>query len=79
MKGCKSCGYKKCGAALQFNHIDPSTKLHHNGIGRLVKGAVKMPRIKAEIAKCEILCANCHAELSFKKKHHLLGEVNERT
>jgi len=56
--GCVRCGYNKHPAALHFHHIDKSTKvmniscnLHHD-IDDLLK----------EIEKCEILCANCHAE-----------------
>ena len=78
IKGCNKCGYNKCSSALQFNHIDPSTKTHHLGIGRLIKGLVRWQRIKDELAKCEVLCANCHAELTHENKHHLLGAKDEK-
>ena len=78
MKGCSKCGYKDHPAALQFNHIDPSTKVHHDGLSRLVKSVVKWQRIKDEVAKCEILCANCHAKLSYEQDHHLLEDVAKR-
>jgi hypothetical protein len=50
---------------LDFHHRDPSQKLY------AVSQMVGMParRIRAEIAKCVVLCANCH-----KKVHALLRE-----
>ena len=57
-KGCHECGYDKHSSALDFNHIDPTTKEFNVaeawaiGIGR--------KRIYEEIDKCEVLCANCH-------------------
>ena len=55
--GCESCGYKEHACALQFDHIDPSTKLFNVARGRDYPWKVFL----AEIAKCRILCANCHA------------------
>lgn len=66
--GCDICDYRKNPAALQFDHIDPSTKYRTKN-GKVVHPAdmIKGNRyglrtILAEIAKCRILCANCHAE-----------------
>jgi len=59
-KGCQHCGYKKHAIALQFHHIDPSTKegsiseMHKNTLARFKK-------IVKEIWKCIVLCANCHS------------------
>ncbi len=58
--GCALCGYDGCMAALQFHHLDPSTKrftIGGRGIGQA--GAV----LRSEVAKCVLLCANCHAEV----------------
>lgn len=67
---CCRCGYSKCMAALHFHHKDPSTKtrIYKNGQGL---GVTNLSRCKGqriasvEMAKCELLCANCHAE-----EHH---------
>ena len=60
MKGCVDCAYKANHDALEFDHVDGSQKrctvaslMHHSW-------AV----IKAEIAKCVVRCANCHAILT---------------
>lgn len=57
---CTRCGYDRCTAALQFHHVDPSTKsftLSSNGVTRSIA------RARAEARKCILLCANCHAEV----------------
>ena len=57
---CAICGYDKCQRALNFHHIDPSKKefdLASRGLTRSWK------KIKDEIKKCVLVCANCHAEI----------------
>jgi hypothetical protein len=56
---CRLCGYDRCIAALQFHHLDPSTK--EFGLGR--RGARSIERQRAESKKCVLLCSNCHAEV----------------
>lgn len=55
---CTNCGYNKCNAALEFHHIDPSTKDkdYFNSRGGLTDN------LKLELDKCILLCANCHRE-----------------
>lgn len=57
--GCAICGYSRNSAALQFHHLDPATKdfTLRNGDTR------SLERMRAEAAKCVLLCANCHAEV----------------
>ena len=65
LKGCESCGYRKHYASLHYNHLDPSTKKKN------VSSCRTITAVKAEIRKCEVLCANCHAIKSTEEKHHL--------
>jgi len=62
-KGCCECGYNANPAALQFDHLDPDTK-HITATGkRRNPGSMtsySQAMILAEIAKCRIICANCH-------------------
>lgn len=56
---CVACGYNKYIGALEFHHRDPKTK----SFGISSKGQTySLVRMRAEIAKCDLLCANCHAE-----------------
>jgi DNA-binding transcriptional ArsR family regulator len=57
---CQRCGYDRVPAALQFHHMDPSQKafeLSQRG------AAIALDAARAEVAKCVLLCANCHAEV----------------
>jgi transposase len=56
---CRLCGYDRCIAALEFHHIDPEAK--DFGLARC--GAHRIERLRAEAAKCVLLCSNCHAEV----------------
>jgi len=55
---CERCGYNKCIRALEFHHVDPTLKdptvmRYHS---------TKWEKVKVEIDKCILLCANCHRE-----------------
>jgi hypothetical protein len=65
--GCSKCGEKKY-YLLDFHHIDPTTKSFQISQGES-KGWEK---IKQEIEKCIVLCANCHREFHFLEKINLL-------
>ena len=68
-KGCAHCGYKKNPVALQFHHVDPSTKLYNVACMRR-SSYVQWGRIKTEMRKCIVLCAYCHSietKESYKK------------
>lgn len=65
---CSICGESRP-ACLTFHHRDPSDKLIEVSI--LVTRHNKRERVLAEIAKCDVLCANCHADLHFS---HLYKE-----
>lgn len=43
---------------LDFHHCDPSLK--EVNIANAIHSGWSKARIEAEIAKCEVLCANCH-------------------
>lgn len=53
---CCRCGYDKHYAALQFHHVDPSTKTAKwTGFRNR-----SWDEVKRELDKCEMVCANCH-------------------
>ena len=55
---CQICGYNKSIRALQFHHLDPTQK--DFGISGGTKSFEKM---KPELDKCILVCANCHCEI----------------
>lgn len=59
---CQICGYDKYQGALHFHHIDPAQKKF------IISDATARKKysqedIEAEIKKCVLVCANCHAEI----------------
>lgn len=59
-QSCKVCGEDE-EACLDFHHLDPSTK--EDAVANLIGKAHSIEKIKKEIAKCVVLCANCHRKL----------------
>lgn len=57
---CVRCGYDKCMNALVFHHRDPSTKLFSLSRADMTKA---QSVVEAEADKCDLVCANCHAEI----------------
>jgi transposase-like protein len=57
---CAICGYSRHPAALQFHHLDPASKSFGLGVRGITRSLAKL---RAEAAKCMLLCANCHAEV----------------
>lgn len=54
--GCCFCRYRCCAAALEFHHVqgrDRSEQFSNMG----------MDRLRDEVSKCLVVCANCHREL----------------
>ena len=65
---CVKCGYNKCIAALDFHHIDPTQKDVQISMNS------GWERIKEEIEKCILVCANCHREIHYELKMYLTEE-----
>lgn len=57
---CEICGYCKSTAAMDFHHKDPSKKDFTIAAAKNVSMSAK---IKEELDKCMLLCANCHREI----------------
>ena len=55
---CERCGYKANIAALEFHHLDPSTKEFN-----LSNTRHAWEEAKRELDKCICLCSNCHKEI----------------
>lgn len=57
---CEKCGYDKCNNALQFHHLNPTEK--DFSISKLSTNSFN-DKIRAELDKCIMVCANCHFEI----------------
>ncbi len=65
---CEVCGYDRCIYALEFHHLNSSKKdfaISSKGYTR------SWNRVKEELDKCILICANCHRELHAKDEQLL--------
>jgi 5-methylcytosine-specific restriction endonuclease McrA len=68
---CKHCGYSKCTEALEFHHMNPNEK----DFGLSAHGNThSWEKIKQELDKCILLCANCHREEHFLTKYSSVAQ-----
>lgn len=64
---CECCGYTfRTLASAEFHHMDSTTKV--NNLSQMF-GRYSKDKVATEVAKCIMLCSNCHNEL-----HDVLGE-----
>lgn len=63
--GCKDCGLDEP-LILHFHHRNPAEKLY--AVASMLHYSETV--IRAEIAKCDVLCPNCHA-----RRHILLDNL----
>ena len=60
---CSKCGEGHV-ATIDFHHM-VGEKEH--GISMMVAEGYSIKRIQKELGKCEVLCANCHRKVHFRK------------
>ena len=58
---CVRCGYNRCLRALTFHHRDPAAKSFPLDVRNCSNRSNDV--LAAEAAKCDLLCANCRAEV----------------
>jgi hypothetical protein len=70
---CVDCG-EKDPDCLDFDHVRGKKRCNIS----LMVGHFAWPKIEAEIAKCEVRCANCHRKITAKRRHAFLPTEAER-
>ena len=64
-KPCADCGQRFPFYVMQFDHRDSSTKL--DVVSRMI-GRAGEERILAEVAKCDVVCSNCHRIRTYERR-----------
>ncbi len=62
---CSDCGERFASYVMQFDHRDPTTKTYL--VSQMI-GRTSTARILAEVAKCDIVCANCHRQRTYVRR-----------
>lgn len=61
---CFDCGIKYPYYVMQFDHVDSNKEYN---VSQMITCA-SIELVSKEIAKCEVVCANCHAERTHKRR-----------
>lgn len=61
-KGCADCGYNAHACALDFDHLPGTVKKF-----KISDCVAPLDELLAEIAKCEVVCANCHRVRTYER------------
>ena len=64
--GCVDCGYAEHAVALDFDHL-PGFEKSLDLCAATARGW-PMSRIMEEVAKCEVVCANCHRVRTLERR-----------
>ena len=68
-KPCSDCGFQYKPWQMQFDHRNPKEKLFC--ISDSWKRSMEV--MKLEMEKCDVVCANCHANRTyFQRRNHLI-------
>lgn len=70
---CAQCG-ENHPATLQFHHCNPAEKDFN--LAEILKDGYGLEKIKREIEKCIVLCANCHAKYHYENDPNNLSISN---
>lgn len=70
-KPCVDCKQSYPWYVMDFDHIDPNTKI--NDVSRMIGSSLKS--LEEEIAKCEVVCSNCHRKRTFQR-HQRIASVS---
>ena len=62
---CMDCGNRYHPVAMDFDHVRGEK---YKEITLMIAGGSSMERIKEEIAKCDIVCSNCHRIRTHNKR-----------
>lgn len=62
---CSDCGETYPPWVMQFDHLPGSGKIFM--VASANKLGVSLEKVQREIAKCEVVCANCHAHRTYER------------
>lgn len=67
LSGCADCGEKFPHYVLEFDHLPGSKKI--DNVYRVLK-KYGIESAWQEVAKCDVVCANCHKIRTYEREHY---------
>lgn len=64
---CADCGGRFPAIVMEFDHVRGRKKFT---VSNRVHGHTGLAPVLAEIAKCDLVCANCHRVRTWKRSQH---------
>lgn len=64
---CKDCRNTFPHYVMEFDHV-PERGLKVNTVSQMCNGNTSPQKLEAEIAKCDLVCANCHKVRTWHRK-----------
>jgi hypothetical protein len=71
-KPCADCGKEFPFYVMDFDHRDGEEKMAH--VSKLVQ-RMNLQRLLNEIAKCDVVCSNCHRIRNYQREQRFSGMV----
>jgi hypothetical protein len=65
--GCADCGYREHPEALEFDHLPGAEKVANVSKMYFIS---RPDELRAEMEKCEVVCSNCHAVRTYKRRRN---------
>lgn len=62
---CTDCGVQYPPYIMDFDHVNGDKLME---VSRLLRRRVSLDVLKAEVAKCEVVCSNCHRERTYQRR-----------
>lgn len=72
-KPCMDCNIKYGYWVMQFDHRPGTYKFM--GINTLIRNSYPLDTILDEIAKCDVVCANCHAGRTYERSKVVISAI----
>lgn len=74
-KPCMDCGQTFHPVCMDFDHRPGETKIEP--VSHMLSTSGSIPKMLAEIAKCDVVCANCHRMRTWLRKEATLSRAEE--
>lgn len=71
---CTDCKIIYAPYIMQFDHVGDDKR---GAVANLVREGVSIETLQTEINKCELVCANCHAERTHERKRDAEENLSE--